>query len=306
MRSGCVAGSPPSTSGIVEMVRTFSVTSSPVRPSPRVAARDQPALLVQQRDGQPVDLQLAQVVQIAASDSRSRCTPARPGGDVLVGERVVQREHPLDVADRARTPSRTCRPPAASASPACAAPGARPPAPAARAAARRTPCPTTRARRGCSTRTGPPRSGRPARPAVPGVGGDLPVSADALTGAGCVVAHLHILSRTAHTALRRRHCSAASQDPSSADRRPDPGTVPHTSTPPTASTAPVANSGTERGGHDDLRRLAVDVPRADGLRRDDGVPHARGVGPGGVGLARTGRGRPSCRSGWSRRCRCSR
>ena len=39
IRSGCVAGSPPSTSGIVEMVRTFSVTSSPVRPSPRVAAR---------------------------------------------------------------------------------------------------------------------------------------------------------------------------------------------------------------------------------------------------------------------------
>ena len=164
MRSGCVAGSPPSTSGIVEIVRTFSVTSSPVRPSPRVAARDQPALLVQQRDGQPVDLQLAQVVdatrptrgpgaarpaQVAMSSSenalssdsiRSTCCDRRE----LRRERAA---HPLRRRVRRAQPRVLVLQRLQLAQPLVVL------------LVRRH-----RARRGCSTRTGPPRSGRPARP----------------------------------------------------------------------------------------------------------------------------------------------
>jgi len=39
MTSGWVAGSPPRRCGMLSIVRTLADTSSPVRPSPRVAAR---------------------------------------------------------------------------------------------------------------------------------------------------------------------------------------------------------------------------------------------------------------------------
>ena len=55
-----VAGEP--VVGTEEMVRTLSVTSSPVAPLPRVSGPHQPALLVEQVDGHAVDLELAQVV----------------------------------------------------------------------------------------------------------------------------------------------------------------------------------------------------------------------------------------------------
>ena len=57
----------------------------------------QPALGVGQVDGQPVDLQLAQVGHRAAGVALD---PLGPGGQLLVGEGVVEREHPLGVGDR--------------------------------------------------------------------------------------------------------------------------------------------------------------------------------------------------------------
>ena len=46
--------------GSMSIVRTLGVTSSPVRPSPRVSAAHQPAVLVEQVDRQAVDLELAE------------------------------------------------------------------------------------------------------------------------------------------------------------------------------------------------------------------------------------------------------
>ena len=43
------------------MVRTFAVTSSPVVPSPRVAAAHEPAVAILQRDAEAVDLQFGDV-----------------------------------------------------------------------------------------------------------------------------------------------------------------------------------------------------------------------------------------------------
>jgi hypothetical protein len=54
--------------------------------------------LVDEVDGEPVDLQLAQVADARATDVALH--PRRPGGDLLVGERVVEAEHPLEVLDR--------------------------------------------------------------------------------------------------------------------------------------------------------------------------------------------------------------
>ena len=65
----------------------LGVTSSPVRPSPRVAPRTQHAVLVDQVDGEPVDLQLAQVVDRAAGVALG---PRRPGGQ-LVDEKTLSR-----------------------------------------------------------------------------------------------------------------------------------------------------------------------------------------------------------------------
>ena len=64
-----------SRSGTSSMVRTLSVTSSPVRPSPRVAAADQPPVAVDQLERHPVDLQLAQLVRVVADLAR-RARPA--------------------------------------------------------------------------------------------------------------------------------------------------------------------------------------------------------------------------------------
>ncbi len=73
MSSGCVAGSPPRTSGIVVMVRTLSVTSSPVRPSPRVAARTSRPRSYSSAIASPSIFSSVRYAS-GASDSRSRCT----------------------------------------------------------------------------------------------------------------------------------------------------------------------------------------------------------------------------------------
>ena len=84
------------------MVRTLAVTSSPREPSPRVAPRTQPAVLVGERDAQAVDLQLGDV-----GDRRRRRAPAAPSRDALVEGaqlllvvRVVEAEHRHEVLDR--------------------------------------------------------------------------------------------------------------------------------------------------------------------------------------------------------------
>jgi hypothetical protein len=71
-------------------------------PDPSVAAgraAHQPAALVDQVDGQAVDLQLAQVGRAALADL---AVDARgPAGQLLVAERVVEAEQPLEMLDRA-------------------------------------------------------------------------------------------------------------------------------------------------------------------------------------------------------------
>ena len=72
-----------------------------VLPGAAVAAGrgpDQAAVLVEQVDRQPVDLELAQVAHLDAADVAPG--PLGPGGDLLLAEGVVQAEHPLDVLDR--------------------------------------------------------------------------------------------------------------------------------------------------------------------------------------------------------------
>ena len=73
--------------GTAAMVRMFGVTSSPVVPSPRVAARTSAPLAVDQVHRQPVDLELAQV----RPGSAEPLHPRRPGVELLGRERVVQR-----------------------------------------------------------------------------------------------------------------------------------------------------------------------------------------------------------------------
>src|SRR5690606_9241302 len=58
----------------------------------------QAAALVDQAHRQPVDLQLAQVVDLGAAGLPLH--PGRPGQQLLLGEDVVQAEHPLQVVHR--------------------------------------------------------------------------------------------------------------------------------------------------------------------------------------------------------------
>ena len=57
---------------------------------------DQPALLVEQVDRQPVDLELAEQRRVLDAVARQ---PGVPGLELLVGERVVEALHPLQVVD---------------------------------------------------------------------------------------------------------------------------------------------------------------------------------------------------------------
>ena len=58
---------------------------------------DQAALLVEQVDGEAVDLELAEVRRV---DDAVAPQPRRPGLELLVGEGVVEALHPLEVVDR--------------------------------------------------------------------------------------------------------------------------------------------------------------------------------------------------------------
>jgi hypothetical protein len=56
-------------SGIELIVRRFAVTSSPTEPSPRVAPRHEPAVLIGEVDRQPVDLQLTHIPDVLAAEA---------------------------------------------------------------------------------------------------------------------------------------------------------------------------------------------------------------------------------------------
>ena len=71
-----------------------------VLPRAPVAAGEragEPALLVEEVHGQPVDLQLAQIVVCRGAGVAGH--PRRPGGELLGREAVVETEHPLEVVD---------------------------------------------------------------------------------------------------------------------------------------------------------------------------------------------------------------
>ena len=88
---------PVSRCGIESIVLTLGVTSSPVRAVAAGQRPDQPALLVEQVDREAVDLELAQ--QVGRLDAVAG-QPGVPGLELLVGERVVEALHPLQVVDR--------------------------------------------------------------------------------------------------------------------------------------------------------------------------------------------------------------
>ena len=83
------------------MVRILAVTFSPVVPSPRVARRHQPPVLVAQRHGKPVDLRLGgegdRIVRQAAEEAIDAATKSRTSSS---RERVVERQHRPRMADR--------------------------------------------------------------------------------------------------------------------------------------------------------------------------------------------------------------
>ena len=67
------------------------MTSSPVVPSPRVAAPDQPAALVDQVDGQAVDLELAEVARRAAPSRSARAAQAESSSEEKALSRLCMR-----------------------------------------------------------------------------------------------------------------------------------------------------------------------------------------------------------------------
>jgi len=72
-----------------------------------VAARrrpDQPSTFIEQVDGQPVDLELTQIVvcRVATFGGRVALNPRRPVRQLAGAEDVVQAEHPLKVVYRSK------------------------------------------------------------------------------------------------------------------------------------------------------------------------------------------------------------
>ena len=86
------------------MVRTLAVTSSPTRPSPRVAACTKPPALVAQRHGEAVDLQLARRSRTVAAVAELGQPPGRGARPTpcssSTSNGVVERHHRHAVHDR--------------------------------------------------------------------------------------------------------------------------------------------------------------------------------------------------------------
>ena len=109
-----------SRSGIASIVRRFRVTSSPIRPSPRVAPRTKHAVLVGERDREPVDLRLGRRSGARRRSMSKRLSRLRirasQAAELLRAAGVAEREHRLGVLVPARTCRAACRRPAGSAS----------------------------------------------------------------------------------------------------------------------------------------------------------------------------------------------
>ena len=92
------------------IVRTFSVTFSPVAPSPRVDGLDEHAVDVTQRNGEAVEFQFGRVVdrhrRLARVLAECVADALVERDDVFVGETVVQRQHGLIVHDRLKAARR--------------------------------------------------------------------------------------------------------------------------------------------------------------------------------------------------------
>ena len=73
------------------------LAGAPVAPGERAG---EVAVLVEQVHRQPVDLQLAEVLQLLGGVGELALHPQHPLAQLLGLERVVQREHPLEVVDR--------------------------------------------------------------------------------------------------------------------------------------------------------------------------------------------------------------
>ena len=80
-------------------MRTFAVTSSPRTPSPRVAPRDQHAVLVGERDAQAVDLQLGDVGDRRVAEARALSHALVERAQLVLVVGVVEAEHRLQVLD---------------------------------------------------------------------------------------------------------------------------------------------------------------------------------------------------------------
>ncbi len=83
---------PASRSGTLWIVRMLCVTSSPTVPSPRVAATSSEPVAVGQADGEPVELRLAGVGDLALG-LQPFANPAVERDDVLARKCVVERKH---------------------------------------------------------------------------------------------------------------------------------------------------------------------------------------------------------------------
>ena len=143
------ASSPARRSGSASIVRRLAVTSSPIRPSPRVAPRASDAVAIDERDREPVDLRLGDVGDVVVEPALGEQAPrARvPGGQLVAIARVGEREHRLQVLG-GREPLGGARADALRRRVGrCAARAAAPRAPPARGRARRTPRPRSPARR---------------------------------------------------------------------------------------------------------------------------------------------------------------
>ncbi len=91
---------PASRCGMSAMVRTLAVTSSPTRPSPRVAALDQHAFLIAQRTGQAVDLRLGGEGDVRLRGEAEKAFHARDEFlQFVVGENIAEREHRHGMGD---------------------------------------------------------------------------------------------------------------------------------------------------------------------------------------------------------------
>ena len=85
--------------GIDFSVRTFAVMSSPTRPSPAGRRHGEDPVLVGQGARDAVDLELADERRSRAGEPPVDACAPRP--ELVLGERVVQREHRGAVRDRA-------------------------------------------------------------------------------------------------------------------------------------------------------------------------------------------------------------